>query len=137
METGAGLTDGAWHTVRLAVAPGRTALCLSVDRDEECDPPRPGPSVRNPGAGSGTSARLEGVEALLTRLNLTDRVRAGGGLAGCLREGPGLRFTQEQVESHGVRWGSHCLLPPSCQGRYTTELLPQRVANQLISSNYL
>jgi len=115
-EVGSGLADGAWHTVRVGVAQGRTTLCLSVDSEEECYQPRAGASVVNPQAEDSTK-RLEGVESLLQALNLTgSSMVLGSGLVGCMREGPGVRLTTGNVENQvGVDWGS-CLLTETCQG---------------------
>ena len=116
---GAGsLADGAWHTVRVGVAVGGARLCLSVDSDVECDPPRPGPSVLNT-PETGSVRRLDDLGPLLGSggLNLTGEVVVGRRLVGCIREGPGLRFTTGDIESQaGVSWGA-CLLPDTCQGR--------------------
>ena len=116
-EVGSGLADGLWHTVRVGVAQGRTTLCLSVDSEEECNPPRAGPSVLNP-QGEDSTKRFEGVESLLQALNLTgSSMVLGSGMVGCMREGPGVRLTTGNVETQvGVDWGS-CLLPESCQGK--------------------
>jgi len=123
-EVGSNLADGEWHTVRVGVAQGRTTLCLSVDTEQECYPPRVGPSVINSGEESNTK-RLEGVESLLQSLNLTGSSTSlvlGSGLVGCFREGPGVRLTSGQVETHiGVDWGT-CLFPTSCQGYNWTSL---------------
>ena len=46
----------------------------------------------------------------------------GSGLVGCVREGPGVRFTRNDtslVNSQHVRWGlgDNCLLPNTCSGK--------------------
>lgn len=125
---GGGLADGEWHTVRVGVAQGRTTLCLSVDAEgseEECNPPRSGPSVMNPETEDSTR-RLEGVQALLEALNLTESSPSfvlGSGMIGCMREGPGVRLTTGNVieSDSDVDWGT-CLLPSSCQGYNWTAL---------------
>ena len=122
-SVGEGLADGAWHTVRLGVAVGRSALCLSVDaapgsREAECLPPASGPSLVAPATlVPSPLMRLEGVEALLSGLNLTGGpLRVGGGVVACLREGPGLlTSTGEVTDQAGVAWGP-CLLPHTCDG---------------------
>ena len=115
LGVGADLSDGAWHTVRVGVAVGGTRLCLSVDTDIECDPPRPGPSVLNTGEDESLVARLDDAAPLLASLSLPG-LQVGSGLVGCIREGPGLRFTTGAItEQTGVTWGS-CLLPDTCQG---------------------
>ena len=115
LGVGADLSDGAWHTVRVGVAVGGTRLCLSVDTDMECDPPRPGPSVLNTVEDESLVARLEDAAPLLASLSLPG-LQVGSGLVGCIREGPGLRFTTGAItDQTGVTWGS-CLLPDTCQG---------------------
>ena len=115
LSVGAALSDGAWHTVRVGVAVGGARLCLSVDTDIECDPPRPGPSVLNTGEDENLVARLDDAAPLLASLSLPG-LQVGSGLVSCIREGPGLRFTTGAITSQtGVTWGS-CLLPDTCQG---------------------
>ena len=116
LSVGGALSDGAWHTVRLGVAVGGARLCLSVDTDIECDPPRPGPSVLNSGEDESLVARLDDAAPLLASLSLSPGLQVGSGLVGCIREGPGLRFTTGAITAQtGVTWGS-CLLPDNCQG---------------------
>ena len=117
---GNSLSDGAWHTVRLAVAPGSgDRICLSVDTDMECEEPSSGPRVMNSLEDSGNVKKMDNMRNFLTSLgqdSLSSTVRVGSSLVGCIREGPGLRFTTGAIlESEAVTWGS-CLLPESCQG---------------------
>ena len=53
------------------------------------------------------------------------RVVVGSGLVGCIREGPGVRFTKNgtAVTSNDVKWGpgDNCLLPEKCSGGTITE----------------
>ena len=133
---GQGLSDGAWHTVRVGVALGSSRVCLSVDTDVECDPPRSGPNVLNTDEDQVNVKRMEAMESLLTSLNLTgsstsvarSSVVIGSEWVGCIREGPGLRFTTGNIDtSNGVNWGS-CLMPDTCQGRkiqFTTQEMGQ------------
>ena len=115
LSVGAALSDGAWHTVRVGVAVGGARLCLSVDTDRECDPPRPGPSVLNTGEDESLVTRLDDAAPLLASLSLAG-LQVGSGLVGCIREGPGLRFTTGAItDQTGITWGS-CLLPDTCQG---------------------
>jgi hypothetical protein len=46
------------------------------------------------------------------------QLRVGAGLIGCVREGPGVRFTKASapVNSVAVTWG-RCYLPETCSGR--------------------
>ena len=117
---GESLSDGAWHTVRLAVAPGSgDRICLSVDTDMECEEPSSGPRVMNSLQDSGNLKKIDNMRTLLTSLSqgsVSPTVKVGTNLVGCIREGPGLRFTTGAIlESEAVTWGS-CLLPESCQG---------------------
>ena len=116
---GAGLSEGAWHTVRVGVAVGGARLCFSVDSDIECDPPSPGPSVLNTGDDNNVNVkRMDDMEAILTSLQLSggQPLDVGLGVVGCIREGPSLRFTTGNIRTRdGVTNG--CLLPDSCQGR--------------------
>lgn len=117
---GAGLSDGAWHTVRLSVAPGLgDRLCLSVDTDMECDQPSSGPRVMNSLEERSNVRRMDNVRNFLDSIRLataSSPVTVGSGLVACIREGPGLRFTTGAIRDNGgVSWGS-CLLPQSCQG---------------------
>lgn len=142
IETGANLADGAWHTVRLSVSSNRTSLCLSVDSAgpaaAECSQLRAGPTVvaavppTTAAAASVTpttqagQARLNDVQQVLTSLDLSDsgtaQLRVGSGLVGCVREGPGLRFSGGRVSSSvGVEWAP-CVLPASCSGYNWTVL---------------
>ena len=123
LEAGSNLADGAWHTVRLGVSPNLTTLCLSVDGsgpETECLPARTGPTVVS-GGSTFTLSRLEAVQEILSNLNLAGpagQLRVGSGLVGCIREGPGIRFTSERAvrDDFGVEW-SHCFMPDTCQGR--------------------
>ena len=125
VEAGSNLADGDWHTVRIGVSANRTTLCLSVDAsgpETECAPERTGPTVVS-GANPLTISRIEAVQDLLTTLDLSaGQLRVGSGLVGCIREGPGLRFTEDRVrDNSGVEW-DHCLLPDSCAGKYSLSL---------------
>ena len=122
IESGSNLADGSWHTVRLGVSQNRTSLCLSVDAlgpESECSQPNPGPAVVTE-QSENTSIRLENAESILSSLNLSgtsSELRVGSGLIGCIREGPGLRFTEGRVsDSVGAEW-SHCTLPDTCTGK--------------------
>ena len=120
-EVGVSLSDGSWHTVRLAVAPGSgDRLCLSVDTDMECDQPSNGPRVMNSLEERTNVKRMDNMRDFLRSLDTSvtspSLVRVGSELVACIREGPGLRFTTGAIsETVGVSWGS-CLLPESCQG---------------------
>lgn len=118
-QVGAGLTDGAWHTVRLSVAPGQDRICLSVDTDMECEPPSSGPRVMNSLEERSNVRRMDNMRDFLASLDTptaSPGVTVGTGLVACIREGPGLRFTSGAIRDKvGVSWGS-CLLPHTCQG---------------------
>ena len=115
LRVGADLSDGEWHTVRVGVAVGGARMCLSVDTDIECDPPRLGPSVLNTDEDESRVARLDDATSLLASLSLPG-LQVGSGLVGCVREGPGLRFTTGAITGQtGITWGT-CLLPDTCQG---------------------
>ena len=119
-QVGSSLSDGAWHTVRLSVAPGSgDRICLSVDTDMECEEPSSGPRVMNSLQDSGNVKKIDNMRSFLTALSYSSvpaTVSVGGGLVACIREGPGLRFTTGAIlASEAVSWGS-CLLPESCQG---------------------
>jgi hypothetical protein len=126
LQVGAGLANGAWHTVRLVTAADRSAVCLTVDGGgdaAECGLRRTGPSIvmtGNESAAATTIARLEdaaGIVAALEAAAGTAQLRLGSGLVGCVREGPGVRFSERgKVGSFaGIEWGS-CTFPPSCSG---------------------
>ena len=117
---GAALSDGAWHTIRLAVAPGSgDRICLSVDTDMECEEPSSGPRVMNSLEDSGKVKKMDNMRSFLAALSQASSsatVKVGSSLVACIREGPGLRFTTGAIlASEAVTWGS-CLLPESCQG---------------------
>ena len=119
-EVGVSLSDGSWHTVRLAVAPGSgDRLCLSVDTDMECDQPSNGPRVMNSLEERSNVRRMDNMRDFLASLDTptaSPGVTVGTGLVACIREGPGLRFTSGAIRDKvGVSWGS-CLLPHTCQG---------------------
>lgn len=121
LEAGSNLADGTWHTVRLGVSLNLTTVCLSVDGvgpDTECTQPRTGPTVVTQ-TSETTVSRLENAETLLSSLNLSgssSQVRVGSGLVGCLRQGPGLRFTEGRVtDFSGVEWAP-CVMPDTCAG---------------------
>ena len=122
LESGSGLADGAWHTVRLGVSPSRTTVCLSVDAvgpDTECAEPRTGPAVVTP-VSQNVVARMEAADSLLAMLDFasssTSGLRlGGGGLVGCVREGPGVRLGG-LADSSAIMWGP-CLLPQTCSGK--------------------
>ena len=119
LEAGSNLADGAWHTVRIGVSPGRTSLCLSVDGvglDIECTEPRTGPALVTPSSQPALT-RLDAVESILAALDFSgasSQLRVGSGLVGCVREGPGLRLGGV-ADSSGITWGP-CLLPQTCAG---------------------
>ena len=126
LEAGSNLADGAWHTVRVGVSTNRTTICLSVDGssgpETECTPARTGPTVVSGVASPVTLSRLEAAQDLLSALNLAgpaSQLRVGSGLVGCVREGPGIRFTGERGvrDFFGVEW-SNCILPDTCAGQY-------------------
>ena len=118
-EVGFSLEDGAWHTVRLSVAPGSgDRICLSVDTDMECDQPSNGPRVMNSLEERTNVRRMDNMRDFLSSLETVSSpsVVVGSGLVACIREGPGLRFTSGAIRDKvGVSWGS-CLLPHTCQG---------------------
>ena len=119
-QVGESLSDGAWHTLRLAVAPGSgDRICLSVDTDMECEEPSSGPRVMNSEEDSGNVKKMDNMRTILTSLSqasVSATVKVGSSLVGCIREGPGLRFTTGAIlETEAVTWGS-CLLPETCQG---------------------
>ncbi len=111
---GAGLLDGRWHTatVRLESSPadpsGGDRVVLRVEPD-------------GAGVSTGDEASRDDPAGLFRRLNLRgSQLRVGAGLVGCVREGPGVRFTKPgvAVNSFAVRWDA-CLLPYTCQGKKT------------------
>lgn len=122
-SAGTGLADGAWHTVRVGVAPGTSTICLSVDTDSACEGDQEAhANIISVAAEPITVTRIQaGVSQLLSTLNLhqgafNPEVRVGAGLVGCIREGPELRFTTGTVEtSSGIDW-RNCLIPETCQG---------------------
>ena len=100
--TGTDLLDGAWHTVKMVVS--ASDLTLSV-------------SVRG---GESISETVADMEDVLTTFSASSQLRVGAGLVGCIREGPGVRFTKPGVAvfSDSVIWGEeNCLLPERCQGK--------------------
>ena len=129
LQVGSGLANGAWHTVRLATAADRSAICLSVDAtggDTECGPRRTGPNIvmgnETTAASEDAAVRLEeGATGIIGALEIaarSSRLRLGTGLVGCIREGPGVRLSGRGKVNvfAGVEWGDACLLPPSCTG---------------------
>ena len=87
--TGSGLLDGDWHTVKLEV--GARDLTLSV-------------SMRG---GESVTETVADMEDVLTTFSSSSQLRVGAGLVGCIREGPGVRFTKSGVAvfSDSVIWG--------------------------------
>ena len=80
------LTDGEWHTVAVTVRPGRMTVRLSPQGTEDV-------------------WDVEGFDLTAS----TSQLIVGSGMVGCVREGPGVRFTRNgtaTVNSNAVRWGA-------------------------------
>ncbi len=108
VAAGDGLLDGRWHTVSVRVE--ADAVTLSVTPDGGADNRSTAMKRESDKSGVAESISLEGTQ--------TYNLRVGAGMVGCIKEGPGVRFTKTgtSVNSFAVRWDS-CLLPSSCQGR--------------------
>ncbi len=100
------MNDAQWHTVVLRVADDSDDLTLSVSH-----------GANSSSATLGQSELSSIVHDLDLRAN-NPQLRVGAGLAACIREGPGVRFTKASapVNSVAVAWGK-CLLPETCSGR--------------------
>ena len=100
----AGLLDSRWHTVILEVDSESSDLTVNV-------------------SNGGGSAFMSG--QIVRGLNFTSvspQLRVGASTVACIREGPGVRFTQTglEVNSFAVRWigaTEICLLPTTCSGK--------------------
>ena len=108
---GTELNDGQWHTVILRVGDEHDNVTVSVTHD-----------------GDSSSETIDhndlGVDVHSIDLHSNNpQLRVGAGLVGCIREGPGVRFTKPSVavNSVAVAWG-RCLLPESCSGRTNSYL---------------
>ena len=105
----ANLLDAQWHTVLISVDEVTSDLNVSVSNVNDGSPS----SVNVPGSVI-QSLQLE---------SSSPQFRIGGGMvAGCFREGPGIRFTKSDVvvRSDAVRWLGHdetCILPSTCDGK--------------------
>ena len=98
------LLDSRWHTVILSVDSESSDLSVNV-------------------SNGGGSAFMSGqIVRDLNFSSLSPQLRVGGGTVACIREGPGVRFTQSglQVNSFAVHWiqpFQTCLLPTTCSGK--------------------
>ena len=98
------LLDSRWHTVILSVDSESSDLSVNV-------------------SNGGGSAFMSGqIVRALNFSSLSPQLRVGGGTVACIREGPGVRFTQSglQVNSFAVHWiepSQTCLLPTTCSGK--------------------
>lgn len=98
------LLDSRWHTVILSVDSESSDLSVNV-------------------SNGGGSAFMSGqIVRALNFSALSPQLRVGGGTVACIREGPGVRFTQSglQVNSFAVHWiepSQTCLLPTTCSGK--------------------
>ena len=118
---GSGLLDAKWHTVLLQVSPSNDQITISI-------PGTPNTNVSNNGMSTdgGDTVTISGDELgdILNVLDLhsaSPQLNVGAGLVGCIREGPGVRFSKQgiTVNSAFVKWGhgENCLLPYKCSGK--------------------
>ena len=100
------LLDSRWHTIILSVDSESSDLTVNV-------------------SNGGGSANLSGqVVRGLNFSSLSPQLRVGAGTVACIREGPGVRFTQSglHVNSNAVHWigpSEVCPLPTTCSGKPT------------------
>lgn len=99
----AGLLDARWHTVLLSVDQETNDLTVNV-------------------SNGGGSVVLNA--PVIRQLHLqSTQVRVGAGMVACIREGPGVRFSNNGLSSFSaVHWlspGQICVLPDTCSGEKT------------------
>ena len=111
-SVGNGLNDGRWHTVVLRVGDDTDDVTVSVTHGDASSTATIGQN------------ELGGIVRNLDLRSNNPQLRVGAGLVGCIREGPGVRFTKSSapVNSVAVAWG-RCLLPETCSGRTTNLVL--------------
>ena len=108
-SVGANLLDAQWHTVLISVDEVTSDLNVSVSNVNDGSPS----SVNVPGSV---------IQSLQLESSSPQFIVGGGMVAGCFREGPGIRFTKSDVlvRSDAVRWLGHdetCILPSTCDGK--------------------
>ena len=105
----ANLLDAQWHTILISVDEVTSDLNVSVSNVNDGSPS----SVNVPGSV---------IQSLQLESSSPQFIVGGGMVAGCFREGPGIRFTKSDVlvRSDAVRWLGHdetCILPSTCDGK--------------------
>ena len=103
----AGLLDSKWHTVILKVDSDSSDLTVNVSN------------------GGGSASMSGQIVRGLNFSSFSPQLRVGAGTVACIREGPGVRFTQSglEVNSVAVHWiapTETCLLPTTCSGKCFT-----------------